>query len=167
MPTAGQRDFEEYARARQHQLYRTAYLLCGDADRAQDLAQTTLAKLFRHWKRASRAENLDAYAKTVLSRTFLSEQRGRRRERAAHELASETHTVEGHPDLRLTLLAALATLPPKPRVMVILRYWEDLSVENVAALLRCSTGNVKSQCARSMAKLRAELGDLHQYATES
>ncbi|MYS83332.1 SigE family RNA polymerase sigma factor [Embleya scabrispora] len=167
MPTTGRRDFEEYARARQQQLYRTAYLLCGDADQAQDLAQTTLAKLFRHWKRASRAENLDAYAKTVLSRTFLSEQRGRRREHAAHELGSGAPKSGQHPDLRLTLLAALDTLPPKPRVMVILRYWEDLSVESVATLLRCSTGNVKSQCARSMAKLRAEPGDLHLYSTES
>ncbi|WP_406285867.1 SigE family RNA polymerase sigma factor [Embleya sp. NBC_00896] len=167
MPTTGQRDFEEYARARQHQLYRTAYLLCGDADRAQDLAQTTLAKLFQHWKRASRAENLDAYAKTVLSRTFLSEQRSRRRQHQAYELADGTAAFAHRTDLRLTLLAALATLPPKPRVMVILRYWEDLSVESVAALLRCSTGNVKSQCARSMAKLRVELGDLHLYATES
>ncbi|MET7297835.1 SigE family RNA polymerase sigma factor [Embleya sp. NPDC005575] len=167
MPTTGRRDFEEYARARQQQLYRTAYLLCGDADRAQDLAQTTLAKLFRHWKRASRAENLDAYAKTVLSRTFLSEQRGRQREHEAHELGSGAPESGQHPDLRLTLLAALDTLPPKPRLMVILRYWEDLSVESVAALLRCSTGNVKSQCARSMAKLRAELGDLHLYSTES
>ncbi|MYV97614.1 SigE family RNA polymerase sigma factor [Streptomyces sp. SID3343] len=167
MPTTGQRDFEEYARARQHRLYRTAYLLCGDADRAQDLTQTTLAKLFQHWKRASRADNLDAYAKTVLSRTFLAEQRGRRRERGAFEVDDTPTFVDHHSDLRLTLLAALATLPPKPRVMVILRYWEDLSVEHVAALMRCSPGNVKSQCARSMAKLRAELGELHLYATES
>jgi RNA polymerase sigma-70 factor (sigma-E family) len=167
MPTTAQREFEDYARARQQQLYRTAYLLCGDVDRAQDLAQTTLAKLFQHWKRASRADNLDAYAKTVLSRTFLAEQRGRRRERDTHGLGERPRPVGDPTDLRLTLLAALATLPPKPRVMVILRYWDDLSVESVAALMRCSTGNVKSQCARSMAKLRAELGDLHLYATES
>lgn len=59
--------FEAYARDGQRRLYRTAYLLCGNVEGAKDLTQTTLAKLFQHWRRASRADNLDAYAKTVSS----------------------------------------------------------------------------------------------------
>ncbi len=60
----------------------------------------------------------------------------------------------------MVVLRALATLPPKPRAMVILRYWEDQSVEAVAAAVGCSEGNVKSQCSRALAKLRTELGDV-------
>ena len=63
------------------------------------------------------------------------------------------------PELRLVVLDALAALPPKARAVVVLRYWEDLSVEQVADLLGCSTGNVKSQSARALDKLRALLAD--------
>ncbi|WTW95092.1 SigE family RNA polymerase sigma factor [Streptomycetaceae bacterium NBC_01309] len=156
MPHSAGRDFEEYARARQQQLHRTAYLLCGDTHRAQDLAQTTLAKLFQHWRSAKAADDIDAYAKTVLTRTYLAEQRSWRRERSLHT-PIEPARGTGDPELRLTLLQALAEIPPKPRAMVVLRYWEDMSVEQVAALLRCSPGTVKSQCSRSLDKLRRHL----------
>jgi RNA polymerase sigma-70 factor (sigma-E family) len=165
MHTEHQTGFEEYAAARQHHLYRTARLLCGDSHRAQDLTQTTLAKLFQHWRRASRADNLDAYARTVLTRTFLAEQR-------RGLLARRTGALRGGPDpghdsdLRVTLLTALAQLPPRARAIVVLRYWEDLSVETVAELMRCSTGTVKSQCSRSLARLREQLGAVELYVGE-
>lgn len=156
-------DFEAYAAARQHHLYRTAYLLCGDRDRAQDLVQSTLVALLRSWRKARLAENPDAYAKKALVRAFLAEQRKLRRSVTAHAiLRSEpgaTAAAADPTELRLVVLDALRALPPKPRTMVILRYWEDLSVEETAELLGCSTGNVKSQCSRSLAKLRELLGD--------
>lgn len=157
-------DFESYAAARQNHLYRTAYLLCGDRDRAQDLVQTTLVALLRSWRRARLAENPDAYAKKALVRTFLTEQRKLRRSVSAHILLRTEHTIAAvcapdPADLRMVVLDALRSLPAKPRAMVILRYWEDLSVEETATLLGCSTGNVKSQCSRSLAKLRELLGD--------
>lgn len=62
------------------------------------------------------------------------------------------------PELRLALTEALATLPAKARAIVVLRYWEDMSIEQVAALLGCSEGNVKSQSARALCKLRDRLG---------
>ena len=162
-PDAAPPDFESYAAARQHHLYRTAYLLCGDRDRAQDLVQTTLVALLRSWRKARLAENPDAYAKKALVRAFLTEQRKLRRSVSAHAmLRTEPGTSAAAADpaeLRLVVLDALRALPPKPRTMVILRYWEDLSVEETAALLGCSTGNVKSQCSRSLAKLRELLGD--------
>ncbi|WP_377272323.1 SigE family RNA polymerase sigma factor [Peterkaempfera sp. SMS 1(5)a] len=154
--------FEEYAAARQRHLYRTAHLLCGDAHRAQDLTQTTLAKLFQHWRRVSRADNLDAYARTVLTRTYLSEQRRRVLARRAGLLRGDPGPRDDS-DLRLTLLDALAELPPRARAMVVLRYWEDLSVETVAELLRCSTGTVKSQCSRALVRLRDRLGAAELY----
>ncbi|MEU4356580.1 SigE family RNA polymerase sigma factor [Streptomyces virginiae] len=158
-------DFETFARAAQRGLYRTAYLLCGNADGARDLTQTTLAKLFQHWRRVAAADNPQAYARTVLTRTFLAERRQRLRDLLAHRRIDPPQAPR-HADLRVTLLAALAELPPRSRAMVVLRYWEDLSVETVAELLRCSEGTVKSQCSRALAKLRVRLGDAHVYATD-
>jgi RNA polymerase sigma-70 factor (sigma-E family) len=155
-------DFETYAAARQHHLFRTAYLLCGDRDRAQDLVQTTFVALLRSWNRARLAESPDAYAKKVLFRAFLSEQRKLRSSASAHAFRADGdgRCADREPtELRLVVLDALRSLPPKPRAMVVLRYWEDLSVEETAALLGCSEGNVKSQCSRSLAKLRSLLGD--------
>jgi RNA polymerase sigma-70 factor (sigma-E family) len=177
-------DFDDYARARQHHLYRTAYLLCGDRDRAQDLVQTTLVALLRSWSKARLADNPDAYAKKALIRAYLDEQRKLRRQIAAHLKAASrpdstaySHaTAEGgtpgarrdsgavdagteSTELRMVVREALRALPPKPRAMVVLRYWEDLSVEQTAELLGCSPGNVKSQCSRALAKLRPLLGE--------
>ncbi len=154
-------DFASYAQARQQHLYRTAYLLCGDRDRAQDLVQTTLVALLRSWDRARLADNPDAYARTALTRAFLSERRKLRREAAVQvrALSGRPTQTEDGADLRIVVLDALRSLPPKPRAMVVLRYWEDLSIEETAAILNCSTGNVKSQCSRSLAKLREVLGE--------
>ena len=158
--------FETFARASQRRLYRTAYLLCGDADAARDLTQTTLAKMFQHWQRASTADHIEAYARTVLTRTYLAERRRRLRDLVAHSRPGPRPAPD-HADLRVTLLSALAALPPRARAMVVLRYWEDQSVESVAELLKCSESTVKSQCSRSLAKLRAQLGEANNYATGS
>ncbi|MFF0053530.1 SigE family RNA polymerase sigma factor [Streptomyces microflavus] len=161
--------FEAYARDGQRRLYRTAYLLCGNVEGAQDLTQTTLAKLFQHWRRASRAENLDAYAKTVLVRTYVAERRRSVRDLIAHRSNAPRPQADPahHADLRLTLLSLLGELPPRARAMVVLRYWDDLSVESVASLLRCSESTVKSQCSRSLVRLRARMGDGRLYSTGS
>ncbi|MET7860443.1 SigE family RNA polymerase sigma factor [Streptomyces sp. NPDC005318] len=156
--------FEEFARANQRRLYRTAYLLCGEAESARDLTQTTLAKLFQHWHRASAADHPAAYARTVLTRTYLAERRRRLRDFLAHSHVDSPSSVVG-PELTVTLLATLAELPPRARAMVVLRYWEDLDVRTVAELLRCSESTVKSQCSRSLAALRTRLGDAHLYTT--
>jgi len=150
-------DFASYAQARQQHLFRTAYLLCGDRDRAQDLVQSALLALLRSWKRASKADNPEAYARKVLIRTFFGEQRKLRREAELRRLP-ESRADGENATLRLLVIEALRTLPPKPRAMVILRYWEDLSVAQTAALIGCSEGNVKSQCARSLDKLKGLLG---------
>ncbi|MFE7601285.1 SigE family RNA polymerase sigma factor [Streptomyces sp. NPDC057494] len=161
--------FEEFARASQTRLYRTAYLLCGDAETARDLTQTTLTKVYQHWRRAGAADHPHAYAKTVLTRTFLSERRRRLRDLL---VLTRTGGTDPEPpaddtDLRVTLLDALAELPPRARAMVVLRYWEDQSVASVATLLRCSEATVKSQCSRSLARLRVRLADAGLSITES
>jgi len=152
-------EFIEFAAAASPRLRRTAFLLCGDWHIAEDLAQTTLAKVFGSWRRISRPDAANAYATRTLVNTYLA---GRRRKRV-DEVLTDTlpeRPAEGQaPELRMVVLGALATLPPGARAVVVLRYWEDMSVGQVAALLGCSPGNVKSQSARALDKLRPLLGD--------
>lgn len=150
-------EFAEFARARQQRMYRQAYLLCGEPEQARDLVQTTLLKLYRAWPRVSAATHVGAYAQTTLVRTFLESQRRWRRERELQRLPDPPRS-EGSADLRLTLLDALADLPARARAVVVLRYWEDLSIEQTAEALGCSAGTVKSQSTRALSTLRERLG---------
>jgi RNA polymerase sigma-70 factor (sigma-E family) len=152
-------EFIEFAAAASVRLRRTAFLLCGDWHTAEDLAQTTLAKVFVSWHRIRRPEAAHAYAVRTLVNTYLGD---RRLKRAGELLIGQLpdRPVESRtPDLRIVVLDALATLPPKSRAVVVLRYWDDLSVEQVAALLGCSPGNVKSQSARALDRLRPLLSE--------
>ncbi|MBS2537518.1 SigE family RNA polymerase sigma factor [Catenulispora sp. NF23] len=159
-------EFTEYATARQNHLLRTAYLLCSDWHGAQDLTQTALLNLCKAWNRASRADSVDAYAHKTLINAYIRGQRKLRRERelrvealsGTERLNSATHDPD-RPETRLALLSALDRLPARARAVVVLRFWEDLSVEATAAALDCSTGNVKSQSSRALAKLRVLLGE--------
>jgi RNA polymerase sigma-70 factor (sigma-E family) len=154
--------FAEYAGARQRHLRRSAYLLCGDWHLAEDLTQTVLVNLCRSWGRAQRAVSLDAYAHTVLVNTFLRYKRRYQRQvdRAAAYSSGRPETVPADsPELRLSLQAALQLLPPRSRAVVVLRFWEDMSVEATADALGCSVGNVKSQTSRALARLREIVGD--------
>jgi RNA polymerase sigma-70 factor (sigma-E family) len=153
-------DFTEFAATAAPRLRRTAFLLCGDWHTAEDLAQTTLAKVFVAWRRISRRDAAHGYAMRTLVNSYLAD---RRLKRAGELLVGdlpERPAQSGEAELRIVVLGALATLPPKSRAIVVLRYWDDLSVEQVAALLGCSTGNVKSQSARALDKLRALLADV-------
>jgi RNA polymerase sigma-70 factor (sigma-E family) len=151
-------EFVEFADAVSLQLRRTAFLLCGNWHTAEDLAQTTLAKMFVSWRRISRRGAAHAYANRILVNTYLD---GKRLKRSGEILTDRfPDSAEQPPALetRLVVLAALATLPPRARAVVVLRFWEDLSVDQVADALGCSPGNVKSQTARALEKLRTVLG---------
>lgn len=157
-------EFVEFAAAAAPRLRRTAFLLCGNWHTAEDLAQTALAKMFVSWSRIRRHEAEHAYATRTLVNCYLSDKRLRRSaEVVTDELPENSYVLPG-PETRMVVLDALATLPPRGRAVVVLRYWADLSVEQAAEVLGCSTGNVKSQSARALDKLRAVLGNA---ATES
>ncbi|WP_328958899.1 SigE family RNA polymerase sigma factor [Kitasatospora purpeofusca] len=148
--------FEGFAATRWRRLVRTAYLLTGDYHEAEDVVQATLAKVFRSWSRISRLEEPDAYVHRALVNNNLSRHRRRRvRQLLVPVLPERAHT-SGHRDVeeRSVLLQALAELPPRQRAVVVLRYWEDMSENQVAEVLGCSAGNVKSQASRGLAKLR-------------
>ncbi|RZQ64379.1 SigE family RNA polymerase sigma factor [Amycolatopsis suaedae] len=152
-------EFARFFDARVHQLRSTAYLLCGDWHQAEDLTQATLLKLYLAWPRLTGRDRLDAYARQVLTRTFLAERRRPwRREKPAEELPDDVSVDGPAPEERMVVLRALAAVPPKQRAVLVLRFWQDLGVEETAAALSCSVGNVKSQTARGLATLRARLG---------
>lgn len=152
-------EFEEFARARTTALYRSAWLLCGDSHRAEDLVQETLAKVFVRWHRpfVGRIENPVGYAHTTLVRTYISAQR----RRSNHERPTEQLPEQGqHEDAttRLALDAALAELAPLDRAVLVMRYLDDLSVADTADALGVSPGAVRSRSLRALDKLRDVLG---------
>ncbi|MGW4378370.1 SigE family RNA polymerase sigma factor [Kitasatospora sp. NPDC004531] len=155
----GPLEFRDFAAARGRHLVRTAYLLTGgDAHLAEDLAQEALGKLYGNWRRVSRMANPAGYARTVLVNTFLSH----RRRRASREHVTDTFAESAAPAadhaLRVTLLRALAELPQQDRAVLVLRYWEDLGVEEAAAALRLTPSAVRSRASRALGRLRTRLG---------
>ena len=153
------RGFTEYFGTRADALRGTAYLLCGDWHRAEDLVQTAFVKLYRAWNRIGGHHTLDAYTRQILVRTFLDENRRGffHRERVTDTSADRVAPPAGSTEDRIVLLTALAKVPPRQRAALVLRYWEDLSVEDTAQALRCSPGTVKSQAARGLDALRGLL----------
>jgi RNA polymerase sigma-70 factor (sigma-E family) len=152
-------EFARYFGERAHSLRSTAFLLCGDWHQAEDLTQAALLKLYLAWPRLSRHDALDAYARKVVLRTFLAEHRRSRwkRERLTDTLPELPAEPAGG-DQDALVRQALAVLAPKQRAVLVLRYFEDLSVEETARVLGCSTGTVKSQASRGLATLRNRLG---------
>jgi RNA polymerase sigma-70 factor (sigma-E family) len=126
---------------------------------AEDLVQTALAKVFVSWRRIREPNAAHAYATRTLVNTYLADRRVKRPAEVLTGRLPDRTAASAAPETRMVVLEALATLPPKGRAVVVLRYWADLSVEQVALVLRCSPGNVKSQSARSLAKMRTVLGD--------
>ncbi|MFE5731168.1 SigE family RNA polymerase sigma factor [Streptomyces sp. NPDC056528] len=143
-------------------MVRTAQLLTGDFHEAEDLVQTTLAKVYGRWRRVPRDE-VDLYVRRALINNNLSRIR---RKRVAHLLTpvlpdSLRHTSGGHAEAveqRTALLAALADLTPRQRAVVVLRYGEDLTESETARVLHCSVGTVKSHARRGLTTLRAHPG---------
>jgi RNA polymerase sigma-70 factor (sigma-E family) len=159
--SARQAEFTAFVEATAPKLRRTAYLMCRDWYLAQDLTQITFAKLYARWDRVRHAGNLEAYSRRVLMNAVFDH-----RKRAASGevvLAEPPEAARQRSDdgveLHVALLRALATLPVRDQAIVVLRHWEDQSVEAVAAILDVSVSVVKSQNARALARLRSVLGD--------
>ena len=151
--------FTEFAEAMSPRLRRMAFLLCGDWHTAEDLAQTTLAKVFASWRRIRDGNAVSAYAMRTLLNSYLAESRKKRLGELLTSRPPERSVDPPSPELRMAVLAALDTLPPRARAVVILRYWADQNVDQTAALLGCTPGNVKSQSSRALDKLRLLLDD--------
>lgn len=151
--------FADFVHAAWPGLYRTAYLMLGDHQLAEDLVQTALAKTYASWRKVKEPAAAPAYARVVLANTAASwfRRRGWRNEHPTETLPDSG--IEHDPTTRTALVDALATLAPRQRAVVVLRYYDDLSVREVAHALGISEGTVKSQTSDALARLRARLGD--------
>lgn len=160
--------FVEFVQDRGSALRGTAYLICGDWHRADDALQDALHKLYLAWPRVRRAGNLFAYARRSVVNAALYE--GRRSWRREHAYADPPdRPVDDFATgqaIRDEVVRALATLAPRQRACVVLRYYEDLSVEQTAEVLGCSTGTVKSQVSRALTTLRPLFEQSEQTGTE-
>jgi len=159
-------EYAEFAAARAGHLYRSACLLtAGDTHLAEDLVQEALGRIYVRWSRISVVGNPAAYAQTVLVRVFLTHQRRRSSRERATDVLPEVAAAGVDTPLRLTLLDALARLPAKDRAVVVLRYWEDRSIEETAGVLNASAAAVRTRCTRALKQLRGLLGeDIGAYA---
>jgi RNA polymerase sigma-70 factor (sigma-E family) len=156
-----EQEFAEYFAARRDAVRRTAYMLCGDWHKADDLAQTAFVALHRRWTKIRDRGATDAYVRKTLVRASIDESRRPWRRERQTEVLPETSTGEIGLDERVAtredLLAALRDVPPKQRAVLVLRYFEGLDVSGAAKVLGCSEGNVKSQTARGLANLKQVL----------
>ena len=152
-------EFTEFVHASWAALYRTAYLMLGDRTEAEDLVQTALAKTYAAWSRVREVEAAQGYARTVLVNTASSwfRKKSWRNERPTETLPEPHHEID--PTDRPALIGALSQLPPRQRAVIVLRYYEDLSVAQAASALGCSEGTVKSQTSDALNRLRGLLGD--------
>lgn len=163
-PTGGRSaraaEFTEFASLRAPHLYRSACLLTsGDTHLAEDLVQETLGRMYTLWNRASTIDNPAGYAQTVLTRTYLSHRRRRSAtERPVGQLPDRAAAAGPDPAVRVALLNALAALSPKDRAVVVLRYWEDRSIQETADVMHVSSAAVRTRSVRALARLRDRLG---------
>jgi RNA polymerase sigma-70 factor (sigma-E family) len=148
-------EYRRFVIERAPHLLRAANLLVGDGDSGEDLVQSVLLKVYVSWDRVSKADDPVAYAQKILYNTS---NRMRRRRGRAQELAATQESPGDSGQDRVAdrdqLRRALLQLPKRQRAVIVLRFYEDLSVERVAEVLGCSSGTVKSQTSKALASLR-------------
>jgi RNA polymerase sigma-70 factor (sigma-E family) len=163
MRAADQASFEEWARASQQRLVRTAYLLTGDFQRAEDLVQEALVKAATRWT-TLREGSPDAWVRTVIYRDHVSWWRRTRRERVGDRTVDAVVPSAG--EGAVMLRAALTRLTPSQRAVVVLRYVEDLSTARTAEVLGVSEGTVKRQASVALQRLRRVAPELEELVEE-
>jgi RNA polymerase sigma-70 factor (sigma-E family) len=156
--------FREFVAARWASLLRTAYLLTGDHGHAEDLVQTALIRVHRHWTKVERTGSPDAYVRKAMVNAHTDWWRRFGLRQGAERLTAEfedvsTADVYETVELRDELWAALQSLPPKMRAALVLRYFEDFGEAETAQILGCSVGTVKSQTSRGLQRLQQALSD--------
>lgn len=155
--------FADFVRSRSSSLYRYGYLLTGSAHDADDLLQDALIKLRAAWSRVQRQDDPVGYVRTTMARLHVSAWRRRRREFLSPSVPDRAHTDSGiaRVDAGLGRSGAdeliwnlLGGLPPRQRAVLVLRYYEHLTDEEIASVLGISSGTVRSQASRALEKLR-------------
>jgi len=160
--------FEDFVRARSPALVRYGYVLTGSPHDAADLAQEALARLGSAWSRVLRKDDPERYVRTTMARLHISRWRVLRRERLFGQPPDQGYTDPGldRAEGDGGLWRALTALPPRQRAVLVLRYYEQRTDEEIAALLGISRGTVRSQASRALDKLRANWTPAHVSAGE-
>lgn len=158
-------DFDAFVAARQDRHLRTAFLLTGDRHLAEDLVQNAYAKLYLAWNKVAHVENLDGYVRRVIvnENTSWWRRAWRRNEIVVDGVPEQRHS--GHDAIadvaqRDALWSIVLGLPPRQRAAVVLRFYEDLSVQQTAQILGCTEGTVKSQTSKGIAAMREALQEV-------
>jgi RNA polymerase sigma-70 factor (sigma-E family) len=168
--------FAEFATSRLPALLRYAFALTGDPDLAQDVVQDSLAKTQVNWRRVERADSPDAYVRQIVLNEYLSWRRrwSVRNIRAAGEqmidLVDRRAATRDHAEAVVDsddLWARLATLPRKQRAVLVLRYYEQLDDNEIASLLNCAPGTVRSNASKALKTLRINADRNHAYSLET
>ena len=151
--------YEEFVAANGDGLVKLAYAICGDRGRAEDAVQEALTRVYQRW---SRLTDPLAYARrTAINATRDDWRRSMRADRAHSEVARVPSADVDDPQERLVtnsaLMEALDELPHGQRAVIVLRYGSQLSEAETAAALGITTGTVKSQTARALARMREAL----------
>jgi RNA polymerase sigma-70 factor, ECF subfamily len=152
--------FGEFVAARSSALLRTAVLLAGgDRQHGEDLLQDAFAETYRRWSRIASIEASEAYTRTILVRLATRRWRRRRYEPRLDEAGQERpdHAAAADVELGLDVERYLRALPARQRAVVVLRYFDDRTEAEIADLLGCAPGTVKSHASRALAALRAQL----------
>jgi len=154
---ADEDDFRAFVAARSPSLLWFAHVLTGDRHIAEDVVQIALAKTALGWSRVRRKENPEGYVRRAIVNTHLNAMRRKPWREQPREFMPDdalARRAEEELDDRDAMWAALAGLPPKQRAVLVLRYYEDLSEADIADVLGCSRGTVKSQAAKGLLHLR-------------
>ncbi|MEU4695188.1 SigE family RNA polymerase sigma factor [Actinoplanes sp. NPDC023714] len=155
MRASAEEEYVEYVAARVPALRRLAYVLTGDGHRADDLVQQTITTLYLKWPKARAADNLDAYVRTMLVRGYVDEKRlAWSKVRLFRQMPEPAPFEDSGAEDREVLRKALKRVPRQQRAVLVLRFFYDLPVEEVAGILGCSAGTVKSHTSRGLAALR-------------
>jgi len=161
-------EFEAFCLRQNASLIRFLTLYCGDVETARDLTQETLARVWSHWRKVQRMDRPDLWARRVALNLANSQFRHRGVERGRLHLLVERAASPGpDPGDRLQVNQALGTLSSRQRTAILLRFLEDLSVEQTSELMGCSQGTVKKLTARGLAGLRAAIGSDIEVATDA
>ncbi len=163
--SGAKREFERFVAQTTDGLFRAAYLMTWDSAASEDLVQEAYIKVARRWVRVRAMEHPYAYARRVLVNLVLDGANRRTLHRQELTFGDEpVETIDDDTRLALervteadALGQALSRLTPRQRMVLVLRYWEDISESDVAIMLGCTTGTVKSTASRAAARLAAEL----------
>jgi RNA polymerase sigma-70 factor (sigma-E family) len=163
-------DFDSFVRTRTHALLRSAYLLTGDQQLAEDLVQAALTRTHQSWKRLADTGNAESYTRRTMYHLQVSWWRRRRVAETMPQHMPDRPNSDDHAgtiSLRLAIRAALLKLSPRQRAVLVLRFFEDHTEREVADLLGVTVGTVKSQTAKALARLRAVAPDLTEADTRN